>query len=135
MIMQKEFKNIKEKDLEFIAKEVFDFAEKFFIEQNENSNKAKNICVIFLNGDLGAGKTTFTKYFAKVLGIIENVISPTFILRKDYEFNIKDKEYILIHIDGYRFDKPEESKVLNLDFEMDVDKNKLKVVKKIILIE
>jgi len=130
--MQKKIINVKEKDLEFITKEVFDLVQKFFIEQNDNNQKP---CLVFLNGDLGAGKTTFTKYFAKVLGIDEIVISPTFIFRKDYYFNIQNKESILIHIDGYRFETSEESRVLNLDFELNSNKNNLKSTKKVILIE
>jgi tRNA threonylcarbamoyladenosine biosynthesis protein TsaE len=40
--------------------------------------------VICLNGDLGAGKTTFTKFFASFLGIKEIVNSPTFNIIKCY---------------------------------------------------
>lgn len=42
---------------------------------------AKNLFpgfIIGLTGDLGAGKTTFTKYLAKQMGIIANINSPTF---------------------------------------------------------
>ena len=56
--------------------------------------------VICLNGDLGAGKTTFTKYFAKSLGIDEIVNSPTFNIIKCY-FN---KNINLYHIDAYRLE-------------------------------
>lgn len=54
--------------------------------------------VICLYGDLGSGKTTFTKAFAKKLGIKERVISPTYILIRKYELN----ERIFYHIDAYR---------------------------------
>lgn len=56
--------------------------------------------IILLNGDLGAGKTTFVKGFAKAKGIMENVTSPTFTLLKTY----KCEEYTLVHIDAYRLD-------------------------------
>ena len=56
--------------------------------------------VICLNGDLGAGKTTFTKFFAKSLGITEIVNSPTFNIIKCY-FN---KDINLYHIDAYRLE-------------------------------
>lgn len=56
--------------------------------------------VICLNGDLGAGKTTFTKCFAKELGITEIVNSPTFNIIKCY-FN---KKMNLYHIDAYRLE-------------------------------
>jgi tRNA threonylcarbamoyladenosine biosynthesis protein TsaE len=70
--------------------------------------------VLFLEGDLGAGKTTFTKALASVLGINkEEVHSPTFILKKEYKGN-HDFFTKLIHIDAYRFESPEEVKVLKL---------------------
>ncbi len=55
--------------------------------------------VFCLMGDLGAGKTTFVKGFAKGLGITETVNSPTFNIMKIYKFN---NEGLLIHIDAYR---------------------------------
>lgn len=56
--------------------------------------------VICLNGDLGTGKTTFTKFFAAHLGIKEIVNSPTFNIIKCY-FN---KPLSLYHIDAYRLE-------------------------------
>lgn len=49
---------------------------------------------LLLNGELGAGKTTLTKYIAKELGIKEVVNSPSFVIMKIYTK--------LIHIDAYR---------------------------------
>jgi tRNA threonylcarbamoyladenosine biosynthesis protein TsaE len=70
--------------------------------------------VVFFEGDLGAGKTTFTKALAKELGVKDTVISPTFILEKKYAIT-KSKYYkTLIHIDAYRFEDPKEAKVLGL---------------------
>ena len=43
--------------------------------------------VLALEGDLGAGKTTFTQGFARALGIKERVVSPTFVLMKIYALN------------------------------------------------
>ena len=63
---------------------------------------AKNIkpgTVIALIGNLGAGKTTFAKGFAKGLGFSDHVISPTFKLISEYVGNIN-----LYHIDCYRID-------------------------------
>ena len=80
--------------------------------------------VIFLEGDLGSGKTTFTKSLAKELGIKDTVISPTFILQKKYKIN--NKKYIyknLVHIDAYRFEDPKEVKVLTLDETLKDPKN------------
>ncbi|WP_391117773.1 tRNA (adenosine(37)-N6)-threonylcarbamoyltransferase complex ATPase subunit type 1 TsaE [Psychrobacillus sp. L3] len=53
--------------------------------------------VLTLEGDLGAGKTTFTKSVAKGLGITRNVNSPTFTILKQYEGRIP-----LNHLDVYR---------------------------------
>jgi len=111
--MEKDYKSIKKEDLENLAKDISLLVEDFF----KKNNRA---CIIFLNGDLGAGKTTFTKEFAKTLEIEEDIISPTFILRKDYKN--------MIHVDGYRFEKEEEGKSLELDQE-------LKEAGKVIVIE
>lgn len=57
--------------------------------------------IIALQGDLGAGKTVFTKGLAKGLNVEQNVNSPTFVLMKVYPAsygNIKQ----LVHIDAYR---------------------------------
>ncbi len=56
--------------------------------------------VITLNGDLGAGKTTFTKAFGKEIGIKEEINSPTFNILKCYMNN----EISLYHIDAYRLE-------------------------------
>lgn len=54
--------------------------------------------IVLLNGDLGAGKTTFVKGIAKEMGIKENVTSPTFTLLKTYHGN----KYNIVHVDAYR---------------------------------
>jgi len=53
--------------------------------------------VITLEGDLGAGKTTFTKGLAKGLGITKTVNSPTFTIIKEYQGSMP-----LYHMDVYR---------------------------------
>lgn len=53
--------------------------------------------VLCLEGDLGAGKTTFTKYLGKGIGIEDNINSPTFTIMKIYEGPIE-----LYHMDVYR---------------------------------
>ena len=52
---------------------------------------------ITLEGDLGAGKTTFTKAFAKGLGVKRTVNSPTFTIMKQYNGRLP-----LNHLDVYR---------------------------------
>ncbi|SEU04796.1 tRNA threonylcarbamoyladenosine biosynthesis protein TsaE [Salinibacillus kushneri] len=59
--------------------------------------------VITLEGNLGAGKTTFTKGLAKGLNIKRTVNSPTFTIIKEYEGT-----YPLYHIDAYRLEDYEE---------------------------
>lgn len=59
--------------------------------------------VITLEGDLGAGKTTFTKGLAKGLGIKRNVNSPTFTIVKQYKGSIP-----LYHMDVYRLEDSDE---------------------------
>lgn len=69
------------------------------LAQNFESEKFPNM-VICLEGDLGSGKTIFTKGFANALGIEENVTSPTFNIIKEYTTG----ELPLYHMDVYRLD-------------------------------
>ena len=69
------------------------------IAQNIESEKFPNM-VICLTGDLGSGKTIFTKGFADALGIEENITSPTFNIIKEYSAG----ECPLYHMDLYRLD-------------------------------
>lgn len=61
--------------------------------------------VICLNGELGSGKTVFTKGFAAALGIEETITSPTFNIIKEY----LDGEMPLYHMDVYRLEENVES--------------------------
>jgi len=61
----------------------------------------KNAVVVALEGELGAGKTTFVQGMAKALKIKARVKSPTFSLMKSYK--LKTESYkLLFHIDCYR---------------------------------
>lgn len=56
---------------------------------------------LYLSGELGAGKTTFSKYFLKALGVEETIKSPTYTIIESYvagDFNID-------HIDLYRIEE------------------------------
>lgn len=58
------------------------------IISNENVSGATSSVgakIVMLRGNLGAGKTTFTKYFARELGIEENITSPTFVIQKVFD--------------------------------------------------
>jgi tRNA threonylcarbamoyladenosine biosynthesis protein TsaE len=66
--------------------------------------------IICLYGDLGAGKTTFTKGFAKGLGIHTRIISPTFSLVRQYNF----ANNIFYHLDLYRLESEDEIKGIGI---------------------
>lgn len=70
--------------------------------------------VFGFSGDLGSGKTTFTKAVAEVLGITEHVTSPTFVIEKKYSIVSEGFPFkYLIHIDAYRLENARELEVLN----------------------
>ena len=69
------------------------------LAENIESEKFENM-VICLIGDLGSGKTVFTKGFASSLGIEEAITSPTFNIIKEYTTGEMD----LYHMDVYRLD-------------------------------
>lgn len=54
------------------------------LAQNFESEKFPNM-ILCLDGELGSGKTMFTKGIANALGITENITSPTFTIIKEYE--------------------------------------------------
>ena len=73
--------------------------------------------VYALIGDLGAGKTVFTKGFAQGLGIEEPVNSPTFTILQIYE----EGRIPLYHFDVYRIEEPEEMEEVGFDEYIDGD--------------
>ena len=60
--------------------------------------KSKKNTILFLNGEMAAGKTTFTRYLAEELGIKENITSPTFVGLHHY----KDQKFNFLHYDVYQ---------------------------------
>ena len=64
--------------------------------------------LLCLEGDLGAGKTTFTKFFGKSMGVEDNINSPTFTILKIY-----DGDNTLYHMDVYRL------MGIGMDFELE----------------
>ena len=76
------------------------------LECARDSFKDECASVITLSGPLGAGKTALVKHLAVLLGISDPVVSPTFILRSDYDTT--DPLFThLIHIDAYRLSPDE----------------------------
>lgn len=76
-----------------------------------------------LQGDLGAGKTTFTQGFLKGLGSKKRATSPTFVLMRRHALGgargaargAREKFKNIFHIDAYRLKKPEHLAALELD--------------------
>ena len=87
-------------------KKVWDsFSEQETVQIAKNlAKQAKAGDVYCLSGDLGVGKTVFTKGFAKGLGIQEPVNSPTFTIMQIYE----EGNLPLYHFDVYRIEDVEE---------------------------
>ena len=63
--------------------------------------------VVLLNGEMGAGKTAFTKGLAKGLNIKDEITSPTYAYMNDYDG-------VLYHYDCYRFSSGEDAEALGL---------------------
>lgn len=74
------------------------------LAENIESEKWPNM-VICLIGELGSGKTIFTKGFANAMGIEETITSPTFNIIKEY----LNGELPLYHMDVYRLDENDNS--------------------------
>ena len=69
--------------------------------------------IIALSGELGSGKTTFTKGVAEALGITQEITSPTFLLVKQYQVS-RPGINRLYHIDLYRLDEKADFRLLGL---------------------
>ncbi|MCX6705890.1 MAG: tRNA (adenosine(37)-N6)-threonylcarbamoyltransferase complex ATPase subunit type 1 TsaE [Candidatus Woesebacteria bacterium] len=94
-----------EENTQNIAKELFQKYENYL---------GKRPIIFALIGEMGSGKTQFTKGLGKVLGIKEEIVSPTF------NFVLEYKK--LTHIDAWRLQKPEELNTLGF-LKMIEDKN------------
>jgi tRNA threonylcarbamoyladenosine biosynthesis protein TsaE len=72
--------------------------------------------VVVMSGELGAGKTTFTKGIAEGLGIEKQITSPTFVIAKEYPL---ENNITFIHIDAYRLGSTLD--IADLDLEEKID--------------
>lgn len=85
--------------------------EQTFAFAKELGEKAKKGQIYALDGDLGTGKTVFTKGFAAGLGIKEPVSSPTFTIVQEYD----DGRLPLYHFDVYRIGDVEEMEEIGFE--------------------
>jgi len=74
--------------------------------------KEEDNVVVALYGDLGSGKTTFTKHLAKQLQVSEVITSPTFVIQKRFNVNFNNFTN-LYHLDVYRLKDESELSTLN----------------------
>ncbi len=72
--------------------------------------KGEAAFVVFLDGDLGTGKTTLVKEVIFALGVKEKVKSPTFTIIEPYELNNEN----IYHVDLYRIIDPSELEIIGL---------------------
>lgn len=93
----------------------------------EIADKLRQGDVLALYGDLGSGKTTFTRFLVHALGIRTRVQSPTFIVTRVYEKEPTNKNAKKIqrvnHVDLYRLRNPEEIADLGLKEYFDKEKS------------
>lgn len=77
-----------------------------------NQSFIKKALIIGLKGELGGGKTTFIQGFAKELCIKEKILSPTFVIMKNFKIPTKGRFKKLYHFDVYRIGHDSEMNVL-----------------------
>ena len=70
-------------------------------------------CVLTLNGDLGAGKTVFSRAFARAIGVQEAVSSPTYTIVQEYKLD--GKFSYLYHLDLYRINNSRDALAFAVD--------------------
>ncbi len=89
------------------TKETDKIAKIFLDKLLKNKKERKGALIVGLSGDLGAGKTAFTKFFTKHIGIREKVFSPTYVIMKKYPIKLKGYKFFF-HFDAYRLKNEKE---------------------------
>jgi tRNA threonylcarbamoyladenosine biosynthesis protein TsaE len=64
--------------------------------------------IMFLIGDLGAGKTALTRALLHAAGVSGHIKSPTYTLAEPYEIRLADEMITVMHFDLYRMSSPDE---------------------------
>ncbi len=117
--------------LKFDKKKISEISKKILDKVVKENNKNKTAKVLAFSGDLGAGKTTLVQEIGKLLGIKENIISPTFVIMKIYELNSKSLYFSnfkkLVHIDAYRLDSYKELQKIGWE-ELEKDEDNLIII-------
>ena len=76
---------------------------------------SRKALIFAIQGELGSGKTQFAKGLGLFLKIEENIISPTFVIIREYPFKLEKKQGIFFHLDTWRLEKGEELLDLGLE--------------------
>ncbi len=104
-----------------------------FIKKLKSITNKDKATVVYLQGDLGSGKTTFTKNLCKQLDLNIDITSPTFTILKSYEFPIENFKK-LIHIDAYRLESYKDLQKIRIEEYLE-DKENLIFIEWPIIIE
>lgn len=88
-------------------KEMEEFAD-VFTKDLSRRGKMSDATIVGLQGNLGAGKTTFVKSVASALGVEGAITSPTFVIEKIYRLPDGGQFSRLVHIDAYRLENGKE---------------------------
>jgi len=108
--------NTKREDVTTL-KQMDDFS-KSILDQLSTNVSPVDATIITLSGDLGAGKTTFTQFLGKHLGVTENINSPTYVIEQRYPA-LHHHFAELVHIDAYRLEQQDDAIKIGLDKTLD----------------
>lgn len=105
----------------FSIEETKSLAERFVASLKQRASSGiSSATVVGFSGDLGSGKTAFTKCVAEILGIADIVTSPTFVIQKKYSIADEHTPFsTLIHIDAYRLNDENDLEALRFKRELE----------------